>query len=272
MENKKIRISDIDIMVYQKGTDGQPVLFVHGNSLSALTYANQFNSFLGNKYRLIAFDLPGHGKSSPAIEPTTMYSIPWFNEILIGLVESLSIKNAVFVGHSLGGHMLIEAYEHLREATGFLIFGAPPVKKPDHPMERSHYPHPAYPLAFTGTLSQDEVNDLATVYVKKDSEIPDIIFECISGTDNQMRANLGANTSLDKLLDEAGIVAGMKRPLAIFHGREDQMIRGEYFDELTIPALWRGKVHKIPDSGHCPQLENPVKFNRLLDEFLEDIT
>jgi len=272
MEHEKIRISDINIAVYQNSTHGQPVLFVHGNSLSAMTYKNQFQSFPGDKYHLIAFDLPGHGNSSPAGEPGTMYSIPWFNEILVGLVERLNIQNAVFVGHSLGGHMLIDTYPKLQSARGFLIFGTPPIKAANHPVELSHYSHPAFPLAFTGTLNADQVNELAAAMIKKDGEIPGIIIENISGTDSEMRSNLGANSTPDKFPDEAEIVANMKHPLAIFHGEGDQMIKGEYFDELTIPTLWRGKVHMIPDSGHCPQLENPAKFNRLLDEFLEDIT
>ena len=271
MELEKIRISDIDIAVYQNSTHGQPVLFVHGNSLSAKTYKNQFQSFLSDKYRLIAFDLPGHGNSFPASDPGTMYSIPGFNGILLELVESLKIQNAVFVGHSLGGHMLIETYSKLQSAGGFLIFGTPPIQAANHNVERSHNPHPSYPLAFTGTLNPDQVTELAAAMIKKGGEIPDVIIKNISETDSEMRNNLGANSTPDKFSDETEIVANMKHTLAIFHGMNDQVIKGEYFDELTIPTLWQGKVHIIQDSGHCPQLENPDQFNRLLDEFLKDL-
>ena len=62
----------------------------------------------------------------------------------------------------------------------------------------------------------------------------------------------------------------MKCPLAIFHGEQDQLLQAGYFEKLNIPTLWKGKVHLI-NSGHCPQIENPEEFNRLLAEFMEDV-
>jgi pimeloyl-ACP methyl ester carboxylesterase len=42
---------------------GRPILFVHGNSQSWLTWRRQIASDLANDYRLVALDLRGHGQS-----------------------------------------------------------------------------------------------------------------------------------------------------------------------------------------------------------------
>ena len=72
----------ITVLLFIKpGDHGQTVVLVHGNSLSARTYKMQFKSKMAEKYRLITFDLPGHGNSEVAKDPATMYSILFFNQV-----------------------------------------------------------------------------------------------------------------------------------------------------------------------------------------------
>ena len=271
MEPEITIIDGVDIAVYESRPDGQPVVFIHGNSLSSESFRDQFASELAEKYRLIAFDLPGHGQSPPANNPENDYSVPGFHKILFGVIKKMNIRDAVFVGHSLGGHILMEAYPELEKiCKAMLIFGSPPFLGANHPVERSHYPHPDFMLAFSGDLTNDQFTALAKMYIREGDHFPDLIMKDIRRTDPRMRPNLGMNTTPDKLLNEAAIVAGMNSSLAIFHGAQDQLLRAEYFNELTIPSLWKGKVHLI-NSGHCPQIENPEEFNRLLAEFMEDV-
>ena len=82
-----LKIDDLDIAVYESRPDGQAVVFVHGNSLSSESFRDQFESELAEKYRLIAFDLPGHGQSSPARNPANDYSGPGFHKILIAVIR-----------------------------------------------------------------------------------------------------------------------------------------------------------------------------------------
>jgi len=264
-------ILDHQISYYQSKGKSQPIVFVHGNSLSARTWENQFNSELGDKYHLVALDLPGHGLSDQAKDPPVMYSVPFFNRILIEFVRLQKIQDAVFIGHSLGGHMLLDAYSGLEPySKGYVIFGTPPLQ-PDHPMERSHFPNPSFALAFKGDLTDEEINRLAEMYVNKGVSISDIILKDILRTDPRMRDCLGPNSTPDKFMDETAVIANMKQPIAILHGEGDQTIRASYFDELPIPTLWKGEVQLIHESGHCPQVENPTVFNKLLAEFLAAI-
>src|SRR5512143_1508564 len=85
---------------YKDWGSGQPVVFSHGWPLSADAWEDQM-VFLGARgYRCIAHDRRGHGRSS---QPWTGYEMDTFADDLAALVEKLDLKNAIHVGHSMGG-------------------------------------------------------------------------------------------------------------------------------------------------------------------------
>ena len=52
--------------------DGPPILFIHGWSQNQLCWARQYESELAEEFRLVAFDLRGHGMSeAPPSASTT---------------------------------------------------------------------------------------------------------------------------------------------------------------------------------------------------------
>src|ERR1019366_9619123 len=80
----------------------------------------------GQRYRCLALDLPGHGRSAPASNHS-IYSLPGYAATLAAFARALAAEDAVIVGWSLGGHTAIETAPSLPEAAGFLISGTPPV-------------------------------------------------------------------------------------------------------------------------------------------------
>jgi pimeloyl-ACP methyl ester carboxylesterase len=66
------------------------------------------------------------------------------------------------------------------------------------------------------------------------------------------------------------VVAELKRPLAVLHGAEEQLVNGAYFADLAMPTLWRGAVQTIAAAGHTPQWERPAAFDALLEAFADD--
>ena len=64
------------IVVEETGSGDLPVLLIHGNSLSREVFRKQLGGALSRKYRLFAFDLPGHGDSSDALKACHTYTRP----------------------------------------------------------------------------------------------------------------------------------------------------------------------------------------------------
>jgi len=267
MHHKEIEINGRSIAYYERGGKGQPVLFIHGNSMSSRCFERQFKSPLGRNYRLVALDLPGHGRSAPAQDPKSFYTLPAYADIIYDFAKSLELENAVLVGWSLGGHVLLEAMGRLKKSVGLMLFGAPPVGKP---MAANVFlPNPLMSLAFKNDLSNEEVIALTTAFFKPYTRVPDFFFEDMRRTDGRAREALGISIGAGNYSDEVKVVAHLNKPLAIVQGEHDSIASLPYIKGLSIPTLWRGEIQMILDAGHTPQWEQPEKFNNLLMEFIE---
>ena len=88
----------------QSAGTGPTIVLVHGNSASSKAFARQLDGTLGRTYRVIAYDLPGHGESDDAADPAKTYTMPGYARVLREVVAQLGANDAVFVGWSLGGH------------------------------------------------------------------------------------------------------------------------------------------------------------------------
>ncbi len=272
MHPETIQISNLELAWYEGRSDGTPVVMLHGNSLSSEIFSEQFaDPLLADHYRLIALDLPGHGQSAHSDNPLSDYSIKGLIDHFMAFVDKMGIGKAVFVGHSLGGHILMEAYPKLKDRMlGMVIFGAPPFRLPPE-IEKSHLEHEAQDLVYKEDLTEEEIHTFAHACVSESHEDPEVLMDAVRHSDPDMRAGLGLSYSKGEIEDEAGIVADMEHPLAIFHGKEDQLINGKYYQELNLPTLWQGNVQFIDQAGHCPQFENPEAFDKLLDEFAKSL-
>jgi len=266
-----LEISNQRIAYYDSGTVGPAVVFVHGNSCAARTFAQQFESPLTEVYRVIALDLPGHGHSSPAHDPATGYTLPGFADVLVAFAEALSVQDAVFVGWSLGGHIVLEAVGQLTKARGFAIYGCPPVGIPAAFAE-AYFPHPAVGYGF----AEDVPDEAIAAYVRgmlrpQASQVSASFIEDFKRTDSKVRSGLAASVAAEAYADEREIVATLQKPLAVLHGAEEQLINRAYLEACLMPTLWQNKVHLIPNAGHAAHWENPDGFNAALLDFVEPI-
>ena len=267
---KTLNVANHRIAYHDNGNSAKPIVFIHGNSLSAESFKFQLEDRDLNRYRLIALDLPGHGSSEPSNQKDAVYSAQGYGKIIREFADQLGLKEAVFVGHSLGGHILLGIAEELTEAAGFVIFGTPPLGIPPE-MTKYFLPNPDILLAYKRDLNDEEVNTLAHAYVRKGTDAPGAILTSIRGADPDVRPYIGANLVPERLNNEVEIVKQLNKPIAIFHGEDDQLVNGAYIAELEIPTLWKSAVQLIPDAGHSPQLEKPAVFNSLLTEFIDTL-
>ena len=98
---------EIRLRYVEAGT-GVPVVLVHGytRSLESNWIAPGVFADLSKDHRVIAYDMPGHGKSEKAYEPSAyrdMATDP------IRLMDHLGIKRAHLIGYSMGGGVVAKA-------------------------------------------------------------------------------------------------------------------------------------------------------------------
>ena len=264
-----VKAGGLDIAVYESSGKGPAVVLVHGNSSSALAYRHQMDSDLGRKYRMVAFDLPGHGASARAEDPARTYTLPGYAAVVTSLSAQLGLQDAVYAGWSLGGHIMLEASPDLPGMAGLMIFGTPPLAFP--PAGDAFKPVPEMGSTFKADLNEAEMDAYVTSFFRPGiGELPESFRKDIRRTDGRARAALGASIRPDGYRDEIAVVAKLGKPLAILHGEQEQLVNGDYFRKLTIPSLWRNAVQVVPDAGHAIQWEQPERFNELLAAFVKD--
>jgi len=102
--------------------EGEPALiFVHGWSNNRSIWDSQVSHF-SNKYKVVAVDLPGFGKSGNNRESWTISS---FGEDIVAVVKKLNLDKVVLVGFSMGGPVVIEAGKKMQDqAAGIVLVDA----------------------------------------------------------------------------------------------------------------------------------------------------
>ena len=92
-----------DIAYLQAGpADAPAVVFLHGIGGAARGFLPQLDG-LRDAYRVIAWDMPGHGASTP-LEPVTLDAL---TAGLAGFLQALGLDRPVLAGHSLGGMLVL---------------------------------------------------------------------------------------------------------------------------------------------------------------------
>jgi len=89
---------------YKDMGSGRPIVFSHAWPLSSDEWDAQILFFLQHGYRVIVFDRRGHGRSSLT---TDGHDMGHFAGDLAALTKKLDLKDAVHVGHSMGGGEIV---------------------------------------------------------------------------------------------------------------------------------------------------------------------
>ena len=92
-------------IAWQQMGSGPNLVLVHGLAASrAFWFAHAMQ--LRAHYTVTLFDLPGHGYSA---RPDSGYDSASLGRLVLGLMDTLQIADAILVGHSYGGAACIEA-------------------------------------------------------------------------------------------------------------------------------------------------------------------
>ena len=86
----------------------QPILFIHGWSQNHLCWRKQYESQLADAFRLVAFDLRGHGMSeAPEAQEHYTEPQPWADDIA-AIIDQLGLKHPTLVGWSYAGFVICD--------------------------------------------------------------------------------------------------------------------------------------------------------------------
>ncbi len=85
--------------------EGPPIVLVHGVTHSVAVWVRQLAA-LTDRHRVIAIDLRGHGGS---VAGDNDYSFDRLADDVLDVLDALSVRDAVLVGHSMGGMVSLAA-------------------------------------------------------------------------------------------------------------------------------------------------------------------
>lgn len=107
--------------------DAPVIVFVHGLGLNRQIWDSYVSRF-AHRYRVLNYDLYGHGESSP---PPGMPSLTMFSEQLTGLLDELAIDRCSIIGFSLGGMINRRfAMDHGERLQALAILNSPHERDP----------------------------------------------------------------------------------------------------------------------------------------------
>jgi len=272
-----VKTSHGDIAVIMTTSDGPPVLLIHGNSSCKELWRHQYDSPLGEQYRMIALDLPGHGASSDAIDPERTYTMPAYAEMCWEVMSALEAERPIVLGSSLGGHVGLEMIplSDTPETAlrGLLISGSPPVTNTGiEAIAAGFQLTEATALAGQNVLSDDEVTFMAEIAFIPGSPAEPWAWQAVRRTDGRARETMFSHFGAGKAGDQKAIVETSPIPLAVINGADDSFMNNPYIAGLNYRNLWSGEVILMPGLHHIPFYEDPAAFNPILERFLADVS
>jgi non-heme chloroperoxidase len=247
--------------------DGMPILFIHGWSQNHLCWARQYESALADEFRLVAYDLRGHGMSEAPLEPEHYTDGNLWADDVVAIVDALGLDRTVLVGWSYGSFVIsdyIRAHGQDRIAAINFVEGA--VKLGETAF--GTLIGPGFLDHFVGATADDLPTNIATmrsfVRVCAAKPLPAEDFETAVSWNivvpAQVRANLAARE-----LDCDDVLGALEVPLLVTQGRADTVVLPAMAEHVlavcpTAEASWYDGV------GHLPHMEDAARFNSELAE------
>ena len=257
---------------YAELGEGPPILFVHGLGGCWQNWLENMPAMAKLGHRAIALDLPGFG-ASPM--PPDGISIPAYGELLGDFCERLELGACNLVGNSMGGFVAAEVavgepewverlvlvsaagISHASMRQGPIEVGARMTTAANPLLFRLDVPAMKRPglrkLAFGGAMRHPERlrRELLVEQLAPALGAPGFV---------KAAAALTGYDLLDRL-ERIGV------PTLIVWGRDDLVVPAA--DAAGFADRIEGsRLEIFEDCGHVPMLEHPVRFNRLLEQFL----
>lgn len=267
VQEDKIKLGDLSVSVKIAGQGKNTVLFIHGASMSSDSWLPQLES-LGAipTLRLIAVDLPGHGRSD-AFEDPARYRPCNLGFIVPTLLRHYEVESFILVGLSYGTMVIGELIEPITGCCGIMLV-SPFILNEQYTPANVLIPSPFGYVMVSEEPSDDELNAFIAQCLVN-TAIASRGFSEFRSTARGFRTELGRLMVDKDWTDELKNIAAWKVPVCVVFGEGETLIKTDYLDDFT--ALWEHGVIIIKKSGHVVNEEQPEAFNGMLVSFCESV-
>lgn len=253
------------MLAYQivgKEKPGTPLIFLHGMLGERQNWNTQATHF-SSHYRVITVDLRNHGES-PHVKGMSYRQMA---DDVRELMQHLTISNAHFCGHSMGGKVaMLLALQYPEQVTKLAVIDIAPVK---YPLWHQPVLQALLALPVSELKNRREADDLLAQAI-------DDPFERAFLLKNLQRSDTGFRwkCNLPEIARQYLKIASFPDVQQHFAGAT-LFIKGSdsnYITQDTEPAIYKyfpnAEIETITSAGHLPHIQQPHAFAETLGRFL----
>lgn len=260
-ETHRVIVGDVSLHARIDGSEGPWVVLCHGLACDH-TLWDATAAHLAPRYRVLRYDLRGHGRSDAPVGP---YSMLRMADDVAALMDGLDVPQAHFVGISLGGMigqtLAVRYPEQLHSLT--LVDTVCRTPRQAHPMWHERIGHvEAHGMA--GVLDATLQRWLTAPYRAAHPNQVERIRQMVLAT--PVRGYVGACLAILGF-DQADALARIHCPTLVVVGDKDQgcPVADSRAIADGIPAA---QFEVLPDAAHLSPIEQAEQFHAVLDAFL----
>jgi len=266
IQSQYVKVGGLSVQYDTAGDCGSPVLlFVHGWASSSRMWREAMEALAGD-FQCLAPDLPGFGESERP--PAGWYTLPNYLRFLHGFCDSLGIRQAHLVGHSMGGTIALGLAADAPERVDRLVAVNPVVtgkvwlnmgRFAGSPLRRAMLTaaRALWPVAINPVISWSLQGDLATSPgMRRRRE--DLAKSAPDAVLSGIRAVVTSDISVR--------LAAISAPTLVMIGEHDTTVPPS--EGRLAADLIGGAALKYFAAGHLPSDEQPDEFAEALREFL----
>lgn len=259
-------------IIYHPDFSYGTLILLHGFSGSSNDWREVFSDF-SLPYKVIAVDLPGHGKSDSP-EDLTLYSTFEMTEQLKEIIEIEDEENITLCGYSMGGRLALSFTEKYPSLVSRLILEStsPGIENENERMLRIQSDEELADFIETNPIEKFVERWMNLPLFSSLKNLPDekqkIHFERKLENNKTGLANSLRSFGTGKMPELWSKLSTIKTNTLLITGEHDEKFT--LINKKMCEFLHSAKQVMVKDAGHIVHLEKPKVFVNLITNFIID--